>query len=127
MMRLVLRLLIGLIGFLSTLMMASLWFKMDALFGQLGLTPSGLVGRATIRADLAGLFGSIGLFSLMAAVRESRTWALGALVATSTAIVGRLVGVVLDGSGPGVWSPVIVEAVIILLLLAARQIWRPNR
>jgi hypothetical protein len=99
---------------------------MEALVAQLGISPTGLVARATVRADIAGLFGSIGLFALMAALRESRAWALGALAMTSVAIVGRLVGVVLDGSGPGVWFPIIVEAVMILLLLAARQFWRPG-
>jgi hypothetical protein len=125
-MRHVLRLLVGTLGLLFIAIMATLWFNMGALLAQVGITPNGLIGRATVRADIAGLFGSIGLFALMAALRESRAWALGALTMTSVAIVGRLVGIALDGSGPGVWSPIIVEAVLILLLLAARQFWRPG-
>jgi hypothetical protein len=47
-------------------------------------------------------------------------------VLISTAILGRLIGVLMDGSGPGVWGPIGVEAVMIGVLLWARQVWRPT-
>jgi hypothetical protein len=120
------RILVGLLGAVALRMMLNIWFHMGSVTGALGIIPGGLVGRATVRADIGGLFGGIAVFCLMAAWKQSRLWALGALVLVSTAILGRLIGVALDGSGPGVWGPIGVEAVMIFILLWARKVWRPS-
>jgi hypothetical protein len=125
-MKMLVRILVGAMGLLSLFLLLNLWFHMEAVTGGLGITVEGLVGRATVRADIGGLFGGIGVFSLMAAWKQSRMWALGALVVISTAILGRLIGVLVDGSGPGVWGPIGVEVVMIGVLLWARQVWRPT-
>lgn len=122
-MKLVQRILVGLIGVLTVLVALRLWFAMDGALSQFGIAPLNLVGRQTVRADMAGLFMSIGVFSLMAAWKQSRTWALGALVVTGAAIAGRLVGVLIDGAGAGVWPPVVIEAVIIAILVWVRRSW----
>ena len=125
-MKMLVRILVGLSGLVAVLMMLNLWFHMASVTGTMGLTTEGLVGRASVRADVGGLFGGIGVFALMAAWKQSRTWALGALVLVSLAIAGRFVGVVMDGSGPGVWGPIGVEAFTIAILVWARQAWRPS-
>jgi hypothetical protein len=125
-MKMVVRILVGLSGLVSLLMMLNLWFHMGSVTGTMGLVTEGIVGRASVRADVAGMFGGIGFFSLMAAWKQSRTWAFGALIMVSLAIAGRFVGVALDGSGPGVWGPIGVEAFMIALLVWARQLWRPS-
>ena len=118
------RLLVGLIGTVSVLMALALWFNMEAMLPQMGIAPIGALGRATVRADIAGLFMGIGLMMVMAAWKMSRSWAFGALVLVGSAIAGRLVGVLADGGSPEIWPPIIVEAVAILILLWARSIWR---
>ena len=118
------RLLVGLIGTVSVLMALALWFNMEAMLPQMGISATGTLGRATVRADIAGLFMGIGLMMTMAAWKMSRSWAFGALVLVGSAIAGRLVGVLVDGGSPEIWPPIIVEAVAILILLWARSIWR---
>jgi hypothetical protein len=125
-MKMAVRILVALMGLVSILMMLNLWLHMGSVTGQLGIAPEGIVGRATVRADIGGLFGGIGVFCLMAAWKQSRMWALGALVLVSVAVLGRFVAVLMDGSGPGVWGPIGVEAVTIAILLWARQAWRPS-
>lgn len=125
-MKMLVRILVGLSGLVAVLMMLNLWFHMGSVIGAMGLATEGLVGRASVRADVGGLFGGIAVFSLMAAWKQNRTWALGALVLVSLAIAGRFVGVVMDGSGPGVWGPIGVEAFMIAILVWARQAWRPS-
>ena len=125
-MKMLVRILVGLSGLVALLMMLNLWFHMGSVIGAMGITTEGLVGRASVRADVGGLFGGIGVFALMAVWKQSRTWALGALVLVSLAIAGRFVGVVMDGSGPGVWGPIGVEAFTIAILVWARQAWRPS-
>ena len=118
------RLLVGLIGTASLLMALALWFNMEAFVPQLGIETVSPVGRATVRADIAGLFMGIGIMMVMAAWKSSSAWAYGALVLVGGAIAGRLVGVAADGAGPGIWPPIIVEAVAIAILLWARTVWK---
>ena len=125
-MKMLVRILVGLSGLVALLMMLNLWFHMGSVTGAMGITTEGILGRASVRADVGGLFGGIGVFSVMAAWKQSRTWALGALVLVALAIAGRFVGVMMDGTGPGVWGPIGVEAFMIALLVWARQAWRPS-
>lgn len=123
-MKLAQRILVGLMGLGSLLITTQLWFAQDTALSPFGITTLNQVGRQTVRADMAGLFCSIGVFALIAAWKTSRTWALGALVLASCAILGRFIGVLTDGAGPGVWGPIGVEAVSIAILLWVRQAWK---
>jgi glycosyltransferase involved in cell wall biosynthesis len=123
-MRQIVRLLVGLIGAASLLAALTFWLNMEALLKGFGIEPVGLVGRATVRADMAGLFLTIAVMALMAAWKRSRMWALGALVPIIAAIAGRLVGVMIDGTAPEIWPPIMIEAFGIAVLLWARSVWR---
>lgn len=123
-MTMVQRLLLGVIAVLGVTSALQLWFAMGSALSQFGIAPLNLVGRQTVRADMAGLFLSIGLFSAMAAWKQSPAWALGAAVVTGAALAGRLVGLVIDGVGPGVWPPVAIEVAFIAVLLWARRSWK---
>lgn len=119
------RLLVGLSGLFSSLMALGLWFGMERLLPNLGLAPSdvadGLLGRATIRADIAGLFGGMGITLLIAARTQSRAWTQVALLFLSVAFTGRLVGLVLDGAPAAVIPPLVVEGVGLAILLWFRS------
>lgn len=116
---------VGLMGLLSLATGLGLWLALDALLPTLGIAPndlaSGLVGRATVRADIAGLFGGMGLAMLIAAQRLSRSWTNAVLIFASAAIAGRIVSLVLDGAPALVWPPIFVEAVAIAILLWFRS------
>jgi hypothetical protein len=123
-MQLVHRILLALAGVVSILTALRLWFAMGAMLTQFGIAPLNLVGRQTVRADMGGLFLGIGVFAVMAAWKRSAAWAFGGMVLTLGAIAGRFAGVLTDGAGPGVWPPIIVEAVIIALFAQAWRNWK---
>ena len=118
------RILIG-IGALGSLVLAlGLWLGVEQVIPALGISTTdlggGLVGRATVRADIAGLFGGMGICLLIAVIRSSIHWVNAALVFVGVAISGRFVGLIIDGGGNAVIQPILVEAVIIALLLWLR-------
>lgn len=123
-MKTLLRALVGLSGLLSIVMVLGLWFGMERILPAIGLMANdlagGLVGRATVRADIAGLFGGMGLAMLIAAYRESRAWAGAALLFVSVALAGRLIGLALDGAPAEVIPPIVIEAFTVALLASYR-------
>ncbi len=119
------RLLVGLMGLFSIATAFGLWFKMDSLLPQLGLSMSdlggGVVGRATVRADIAGLFGGMGVAMILAARLQSRFWANAVLLFVTIAITGRIISVIVDGGPALVWPPIAIEAIVIAVLLWFRR------
>lgn len=122
------RALVVLMGLGSLLITLGLWLQPEAVMPKIGLAATdlaqGLVGRATVRADIAGLFGGMGIALLLAGVRQSRHWATTTLLFASLAIIGRFVSLGLDGQSPQSWPPIIVEAAIILILIWFRKTLR---
>ncbi len=119
------RLLVGLFGLLSVATALGLWFAMEGLLTNLGIAPTdlagGLVGRATVRADIAGLFAGMGVAMLLAARHQSRSWTNVVLLFVTMAITGRIISVFLDGGPAIVWPPIAIEAAIIALVLWYRR------
>jgi hypothetical protein len=118
-----LRLLVALIGSLSLLAMAQHWFAPDAVLAERGLGVIGAMGRASARADIGGIFAGIGIFALLAAWRQSRTWLLAAIILSGSALAGRLLSFVVDGNAPGVVAPILIEAGVISVFLIAYRAW----
>ena len=118
------RILIGVAALGSLVLALGLWLGMEQVIPALGISTTdlggGLVGRATVRADIAGLFGGMGICMLIAVVRSSVQWINAVLVFVGVAISGRFVGLITDGGGDVVMQPILVEAVIIGLLLWLR-------
>lgn len=122
-MALISRIIVGLIGLLSLFAAAQHWFNVDALVAERGMQAVGDIGRANIRADVGGIFVGIGLFALIAAVKQSRTWLLASILLTGGALLGRFVSVAIDGYSSRVGSPMVFEAVIIAIYLVAYWAW----
>jgi hypothetical protein len=116
---LIMRILVALTGLASFFGTASLWFNTDKSAESIGLAAASLAGRATVRADIGGIFAGIGLMCLIAAWRTSRTAATGALMLVFCTVSGRLITVMLDGTGPMTWPPIFVEITTITVLVAA--------
>lgn len=125
------RILVGIAALGSLILALGLWLGMEQVIPALGIATTdlgdGLVGRATVRADIAGIFGGIGICMLIAVMRGSVQWINATLVFVGTAVTGRLLGLVLDGSGNVVIQPILVEAVVIGLLLWLRATLPPRR
>lgn len=123
-MKIIPRALVMLSALASIIVALGLWFGMENLLPGMGIATTdladGLVGRATVRADMAGLFGGIGICAALGAIRQSRHWTNSALVLVSVAITGRFIGLATDGAASAVIQPVMVEAATIGLLLWLR-------
>ena len=119
-----LRALIGLSGLVSIATALLLWIGMERILPTIGLMTTdlanGLVGRATVRADIGGMFSGIGVAMLIAAYRESRAWAGAALLFVSLALTGRLISLALDGAPAEAIPPIAIEAIALALLTSYR-------
>lgn len=120
-MRLALRVIIGVAGVLGLLVAVRLWMAPAELAGQLGVSASGSLGLATIRADMGGFFAAGGVFALAAAIKARGGLLLPSVVLIGLALVGRVVAVAMNGFAPEMGPPMAVEAVLLVLFVAG---WR---
>ncbi len=118
------RILVALAALFFLFMGVQFWFALDGVAQTFGLTPEGLTGRASIRADVGGLFIGGGLIMAHAAWRQCAMCAGAAATVVAVALVGRIVTILLDGLAPGAVPPMVVEAVIVAILLWARATWK---
>ena len=120
-MRILMRGLIGLLGLLGLLLAARFWMDPVKVGGMLGLQPLGLLGLATIRADVAGFFAAVGLVSLAAALRQDRRLLTAPLLMVALAISGRLLTAALGGLPQATIGPIVIEAVLLVVLAFGRR------
>jgi hypothetical protein len=109
------------IGVLALLVAARLWIGPEAPAAALGLKADGLLGLATLRADVGGFFAAGGLFALAGAIRGEGRLLTPPAVLLGLALVGRLVTVAVDGYAAPMLPPMIIEAVLVAILLIARR------
>jgi hypothetical protein len=121
MLRLLPRLLVGAIGVLGVIGLLRIWTDPAIPAATLGLSPLGGLGLATLRADVGGFFGGMGVFALAAAIRNDRRLATVPLVLVSLALAGRLITAGTDGLPPDMVMPMAVEAVLAVLLAIGRR------
>lgn len=120
-MRLILTALVFLAG-LFDLMMAST-FVVDPASGgaQLGVGALGALGTSTIRADFTSFFGIAAFCMMWGAWRRNADLLLVPALLFGASFTGRLVDLAVNGAYPGFSVPMTVEAVHVVLMLAA---WR---
>lgn len=121
-MRNILRGLVGIVGVLAVLLALQFWLNPVAPAAKLGLSPLGGLGLSTIRADMAGFFGAAGVLALVAAVRGQGGWLTAPLLMVGIALTGRVVNVIAIGWSPDFVQPMAVEAVLVALFAAGRQL-----
>ena len=120
-MKSVLRVLIGVLGLLAILVAARFWMDPLKVGATLGLSPVGLLGLATLRADMAGFFGTAGVLALAAAIRDDRRLLTAPLIMIGLALSGRLITAGLGGLAQPTVMPMAVEALGVLLLTLGRR------
>ncbi len=101
----------------AILLVVGLQYMMDpaATAGQFGLAVTDDIGLATLRADIGGFFCASGGLGLAAAIRHQPSWLLGPITLIILAFVGRLITLAVDGAAPGAFTPMIIEAVTIIV------------
>jgi len=112
---------VALVGILTTVI--GLLFLVHPAFmaAQFYITPIGSQGLATIRADFTGFFLVGGVFALWGAYARRADLLKVPLMLLAVALFGRFVSLVFDGVGPTAIQPMIAEAVMIAILLAASR------
>lgn len=116
------RLLLGVVGALALLIASRFWLAPAEAAGQFALSPQGVAGLGTIRADMAAFFAAAGGLSLFAAVRRESRWLWPVLLILALALSGRTLNLALTGGGPGVIAPMVVEAVLIGITLLGMRV-----
>jgi hypothetical protein len=86
------------------------------------LLPAGIQGLATMRADFTAFFMTGGAFALYGAWRGRAEPLTVPLLLLAIALIGRCVGIAIDGASPTAHEPMIAEAAMIAILLAGRRI-----
>lgn len=91
------------------------------------LLPAGIQGLATMRADLTAFFVTGGLFALVGAWRGRAEPLTVPLLLLTIALLGRCVGIAIDGVSVSAFQPMLAEAAMIAILLVGRRILSGQR
>ncbi|WP_374591745.1 DUF4345 family protein [Novosphingobium sp.] len=86
-----------------------------------GLSANGVQGISTLRADFTAFFGVVAACMMIGAWRRNADLLLVPVAVMGVAVLVRGVSLVLDGTYPGWQVPMTVEALHVILLVAA---WR---
>ncbi|QNQ08868.1 DUF4345 family protein [Sphingomonas alpina] len=81
------------------------------------IVPQGIQGLATIRADFAALFVTGGLFALYGAWNRRAAPLAVPIILLAIALTGRCITLIVDGVVPTSFTPMMVEAVMIAVLI----------
>ena len=110
------RVLPGILGFLF--LVAGLLFMLnpDATLARLQLTPNAIAGWAAIRSFIGGTLVGMAMLLVHGAVKSEAKPVLMVAIWLAAAVIGRLVGLVLDGVDSTVIGPVVIEIVLVAIL-----------
>ena len=120
-MRLVLTALVYLSGLLCLYLAITFLLDPADAAGRLGVKPDGIAGLSTIRADFTAFFGVTGALMMWGAWRRNGDLLLVPALIYGTAFTCRAIGLAIDGTYPGFFQPMAVEAFWTVLLFTA---WR---
>ncbi len=122
-MKFTMRILIGLVGLFNIFIGLSFLFTPAKMAAEFALSPLGVQGMATIRADFPAFFLTGAIFALIGAWRMDPKPLQVPLMLLTTALFGRFVSIALDGSTPTTVPPMIAEAVMIACLVVAYRVF----
>jgi len=125
-MRQAMRGVLGLAGLFNILIGLGFLFNPTKLAAQFALSPIGIQGLATARADFPAFFLTGGLFALVGAWRADPKPLLVPLVLLGTALAGRFVSIALDGVVATTYPPMLIEAAMIAAIVLARRSFTPG-
>ena len=91
------------------------------------LSPVGVQGLATMRADFTAFFVTGGVFALLGAVRGRPEQLAVPLILLTIALSARFVSLAVDGASPTAFQPMAAETVMIAILFAGRRMLRACR
>jgi hypothetical protein len=113
--------LVGLFGVLGLLIALLLWLNPAGPAGKLGIEAMGPLGLATIRADMAGFFGAVGVLALWSAIKSDAKTLTAPLLLVALALTGRVITVAVSGLTPDMVQPIVIEAVLVVTFALGRR------
>ena len=112
----------GLVG-LSCLFLAGLgaraMFAPKSMVGILAVEPDGPAGLNTIRGFLGGLFLGSSIVLATGLATGNTTFFLAVATVMSVVVVGRFVGIAVDGFDKKVVFPLVAELVMVMIFVGA--------
>lgn len=121
-MRLILTALIFIEGLFFLLMGVGFLVMPATTVTSFHLTPDGAGGLAVLRADFPALFFVGGGAMIWGAWKRNGDLLLVPAAIFGIALFGRIVSIFADGTYPGFWSPMLVEAVAVILPLVGSRV-----
>lgn len=121
-MRLILTALIFVQGLFFLIMGANFLVMPLSAGAGFALSPDGPAGLAVLRADFPALFFVGGGAMIWGAWKRNGDLLLVPAAIFGIALFGRLVSVFADGTAPGFWLPMLVEATAVILSLVASRV-----
>ena len=120
-MRFVLTALIFLFGLFDLMIGLSFLLNPAEAAVGFGISANGLQGLSTIRADFTAFFGVVAVCMMIGAWRRNGDLLLVPAAVMGIAVTVRGLSLAIDGTYPGWHVPMVVEALHVVLLVAA---WR---
>ena len=120
-MRFVLTVLIFLFGLFDLMMGLNFLLNPAATATGFGLSANGTQGLSTLRADFTAFFGVVAACMMIGAWRRNADLLLVPAAVMAVAVSVRAISLALDATYPGWQVPMLVEALHVVLLVAA---WR---
>lgn len=99
----------------------------QTIITQFELGIQNATGISAIRADMGAFFIGTGLAAVIGLFPGKRQWLLGAAAMVALALTGRAIGLMSDGLTANIAQSMIIEAISIVLLVAAFAILSPRR
>lgn len=78
------------VGVLSLINFAAVWFALDRVAQRLGTPAPDALAESTLRGDLGALFGMFGILAILAAIRDDRRLLIAPMLLPALAVAGRL-------------------------------------
>jgi len=95
----------------------------ESMAAEFFISPLGVAGLSTVRADLGGAFVAVGVFIVLGLRPGATQWLYAAAIANAAFAVARGVGMVADGVVAHAVTACVVEVVIfVLLVIGARRL-----
>ena len=120
-MRMVVIGLIFLAGMFNLFIGASFLYDPVTMGSQFGVTPTGPLGYAVLRADFVAFFGVVGFCMLRGAWKRNGDVLLVPAALFGIAFCGRAISAFVSGTQPGFFDPMVAEAAQFILLVIG---WR---
>ncbi len=114
------RIAVAVTGLILFIIAIGAWLSPAATAAKLGVTATGALGVATLRADLGAFFAVSGGLALFAAIRRAPTYLTTPLLLIALALAGRLLALAFAPFDSTMAPPMIAEAIMVAVFGAGR-------